>query len=247
MRSFPVALVIIKFFNPSSTGSVGLNRRENDITARPGMTPIYCIVLIPTVSSKRESARVKDPNFIALSKVIAQYAADVNFMVYMKVVRRWRKSAKMPGNTKDWDRTYKSYKSKPDHDKPPRFCSDTIPRAWWPSVEWNTLYSVRTAIEVNKVSYSIMSSMTSFATSVWLESWNHVSTFVVSDESIEEDFSPWIMMPASSNWRPFTATLVGGELERGNSDAMETMERDTKTWRNVKASMTRKCMFVFKL
>lgn len=24
----------------------------------------------------------------------------------------------------------KSYKSKPDHDKPPRFCSDTIPRAW---------------------------------------------------------------------------------------------------------------------
>ena len=103
MRSFPVALVIIKFFNPSSTGSVGLNRRENDITARPGMTPIYCIVLIPTVSSKRESARVKDPNFIALSEA----QADVKFLVYMNGVRRWRKSA-----TGKWRATVTEYKER---------------------------------------------------------------------------------------------------------------------------------------
>ena len=76
-------------FNPSSTGSVGLNRRESDIRVLFGITPSVCPVLIPTVSSKRESARVKDPNFIALSKFMnAEYVADVNFMVYMNGVGR---------------------------------------------------------------------------------------------------------------------------------------------------------------
>ena len=36
-----------------------------------------------------ESARVKDPNFVAVSKA----QADVKFMVYMNGVGRWRKSA----------------------------------------------------------------------------------------------------------------------------------------------------------
>ena len=60
-------IILIRIFNPSSTGS-GLNRRESEITAQPEITTSVCIVLIPTVSSKRESAIVKDPNFIALSK-----------------------------------------------------------------------------------------------------------------------------------------------------------------------------------
>ena len=53
-----------------------------------------------------------------------------------------------------------------------------------------------------------------------------------------------ISVAAAPAWRsssPFSATLSRGELERGF--ATERMERNTK--RNVKASVTRKCMFVF--
>jgi hypothetical protein len=61
---------------------------ENDRRTLLGPTPIECPVLISAVASKRESAIVKDPYFIPLSKFEAEYAADVKFLVYMNGVGR---------------------------------------------------------------------------------------------------------------------------------------------------------------
>ena len=122
MCSFPY----LYFLLPS------LTLRESDIRVLSGITPSECPVNKPTVASKRECARVEDPNFIATSKS----QADVKFMVYMNSVERWRKSAKiMAGNRKG--RTYTNHKSISDHEKPAGFCPDTDSRARWPSVEWN--------------------------------------------------------------------------------------------------------------
>ena len=61
-----------------------VNCCEIDSTPHLGKTPAECPVLIPTVTSKQESARVEDPDFIALSKA----QADVKFMVYMNGIGR---------------------------------------------------------------------------------------------------------------------------------------------------------------
>ena len=58
--------------------------RESDISAVCGKTTSECPVNKPTVTSTRESARVKDPNFIALSKA----QADVKLLVYMNGIGR---------------------------------------------------------------------------------------------------------------------------------------------------------------
>lgn len=94
-------IVLIPFFNPSSTASAGLNRRESDISFLCGtswIAPSECPINKATVASTLESARVKDPNFIAVSIFMkAEYVADVNFMVYMNGIGRLRKSAKNHG------------------------------------------------------------------------------------------------------------------------------------------------------
>ena len=63
--------------------------RESDLSAVFRKTPSECPVNKPTVSSTGESARVKDPNFIALTKA----QPDVKFFVYMNGVGCWKKSA----------------------------------------------------------------------------------------------------------------------------------------------------------
>ena len=109
-----------------------------------------------------------------------------------------------------------------------------------------SLYSVLIANEVKKVGYYVFEDSICYIgddleimlahLNLCRERWN--------------DFSPSTMISVAPNWRkssPFTATLVRGELERG--DAMETMEslRHTKTWRNVRASVTRRCIMILKL
>ena len=71
----PHSIYSIFYLSPLTLG-------ESDISALCGITPSVCPINKPTVASKRESAIVKDPNFIALSKFMnAEYVADVKFFV----------------------------------------------------------------------------------------------------------------------------------------------------------------------
>ena len=107
------------------------------------------------------------------------------------------------------------------------------------TVCWVKLLSAACALFSKLKMSDIMSSTTSFIILMITGEpcWRNCGS---GEWWIEEDCSPPTIEP---NWRPLTlrTTLSRGEVERG--DAMGRIERKTK--RNVKASVTRKFMFVW--
>ena len=171
----------------------------------------------------------------------AEYVADVKFFVYMNGVGRWRESAqKCPVTEKIQTERTKIISRILIMINQPVFLRILIPKRDDCLLSEITLCSVRIAREFKEVIYYVLDDNVYYIDDDW---GIMVSAFVVWVR-IKEDCSPSIMIsvPAPS-WRAsssFSTAMSRGELERGF--AMEKMERNPK--RNVKVSVTRKCMFV---